>query len=192
MKIELKHLAPYLPYGLMIDISNYKCDYVGIKRAEANGYYFIGDELHITYNGGHTGKDIGIFKPILRPMSDLVKEINGIVPFEKIASIEAPCISGAIDKIRKITAFTRGLSFNSHQLGVYYKYESVQVEITLFKGAIFHKKVTDGNDSWVFSYFHNYPGILEFLYSMHFDVFGLIPTGLAIDINTLKNETASK
>lgn len=69
-KLELKHLSPYLPYGLKIKILNHKCDYVGIEYSEVNGYYFVGESLHVTYNGGSTGKDISLFKPILRPLSD--------------------------------------------------------------------------------------------------------------------------
>lgn len=82
-KLELKHLGPYLSFGLKIKILNHKCDYVGIEYSEANGFYFVGESLHLTYNGGSTGKDISLFKPILRPLSDYfditspaMKELN--------------------------------------------------------------------------------------------------------------------
>ena len=183
MELELKHLAAYLPYELKLwDIfEKDQCILASLSADEMMlGRTGIGG-LDVQW-GNFTA-----FKPILRPMSDLINEINGVVPFEEIAKIEAPNIVGAEEKLKKVTAFKRGLSFSSSQIGVYYKYESVQVEITLFKDAIFHKKVVDGNDSWIFSYFHNYPAILDFLYENHFDVFGLIPAGLAIDINILES-----
>lgn len=71
MEISSKQIIPYLPYGLNIKILNHKCDYVGIEHAKANGFYFVGDSIHVTYEGGSTGKDIKTFKPIFRTMSDL-------------------------------------------------------------------------------------------------------------------------
>lgn len=185
MKIELRHLAPYLPYGLKV----YTNGYSDTKIITLNGYdtYENPHRINISSVEKYGGQDLDEVKPILRPMSDLIKEIEGVIPLEEIAKIEAPNIVGAVEKLRKVTAFTRGMSFSSHQIGVYYKYENVQVEITLFKDAVFHKKVVDGNDSWIFGYFHNYPAILELLYSYHFDVFGLIDAGLAIDINTIQS-----
>jgi hypothetical protein len=76
MKLELKHLAPYLPYGLKIEINNYKQDYVGLRMAKITGYYFMNFEPYFTYEGGATGKSFKSFKPILRPLSDLAKEIE--------------------------------------------------------------------------------------------------------------------
>jgi len=58
-KLTLEQLAIYLPYGLKCRILNYKCDYVGIEKSTINGYYFLKDELHLTYNGGATGKRNG-------------------------------------------------------------------------------------------------------------------------------------
>lgn len=72
-QLQLHEIAGYLPYGLRIKILNHECDYVGIEYAEVNGHYFIGDSLHLTYVGGSAGKDGSVCKPILRPMSDLLK-----------------------------------------------------------------------------------------------------------------------
>lgn len=135
MKLELKHLAPYLPYQLEIEISNYKCDYVGIKRAVANGFYFIGDSLHITYKGGSSGKDVDIFKPILRPLSDIQDTSS---KWKEMAS-------------------EMGLSNNDDYL--------------IEKDIKSNQYLSYNFQTW--------------LISNHFDVFGLIEQGLAIDINTL-------
>lgn len=77
-ELTLEVLVPYLPYGLKINILNYKCDYVGIEYAIANGYYIMNNEFYITYDGGSTGKGVNDFKPILRPLSE------AIVPYYKI------------------------------------------------------------------------------------------------------------
>jgi len=86
-QLQLHEIVWYLPYGLQIKILNHKSDYVGIEYAKVNGYYFIADQLHVTYEGGSTGKDVSIFRPVLRPLSDLEREITtirgeNIVPIE--------------------------------------------------------------------------------------------------------------
>lgn len=164
MKLEVKHLAPYLPYNLkmMIEgevremteintITEYKVWYTA-EWDSKKLKFFPEDNIHHSHSGqGSNTKDVS---PILRPLSDLNKTIlvNGseITPLKEIAYIEENCI-----------------------------------EITHFKGDIFHKCVTKGDDSWVFSQFSNYPEITRKLFEWHFDVFGLIEKGLAIDINTL-------
>lgn len=178
-KITIEHLSAYLPYGLEVKkrVGGEVLQMMSLSTVTHKGQICIE-----TYSG--TYGDMW-FKPILRPLSDLTKEIehNGerFVPFEEIAKIECPNISGAVEKIHSITAFNRGLSFKSTQMGVMYRYEGVTVEITHFKDAIFHKRVVNGNDSWVFSYFHNYPTIIQKLLSWHFDIFGLIESGLAVE-----------
>lgn len=74
MKLELKHLAGYLPYGLKIETP------YGIEILEALGEDWIFTEEKKAYNF--------TAKPILRPLSDLTKEIeiNGekFVPYDKL------------------------------------------------------------------------------------------------------------
>jgi hypothetical protein len=74
--LELIDIAGYLPNGLPIKILNYKSDYVGIEFSKVNGYYFLAGHLHVTYDGGSTGKSNNDFIPILHPLSDLEKEIE--------------------------------------------------------------------------------------------------------------------
>ena len=72
-KLDLKHILQHVIQGVKIEILNYKCDYVGIQYAKSNGYYFLNNELHITYEGGSTGKSLKSCKLILKPLSDLLK-----------------------------------------------------------------------------------------------------------------------
>ncbi len=87
MKLELKHLAPYLPYGLKV-----RRDYELMSPPPTK------HSVMLTVQGIHddgilTTLEFGAVKfseckPILRPLSDLTKEIehNGekFVPFEKV------------------------------------------------------------------------------------------------------------
>ena len=96
MKLELKTLAPYLPYGLKIR-------------------YIERNETHIfnSYNIDAVCSEQNHLKPILRPLSDLTKEIevNGekfvpIVELSKIAYSE-----------RKIKAFSKNGVIYNHLVG---------------------------------------------------------------------------
>ena len=122
MKLELKHLAPYLPYELKVFLPIWKCERTIsqlrqksiVTKDFANHLWFI---------------DV---KPILRPLSDLTK-VNGFSLSDMI---------------------THG----------------------------YH------NEFWLPENFEvKYLMHLDFekLVSWHFDVFGLIEKGLAIDINTI-------
>ncbi len=78
MKLELKHLAPYLPYGLMI---------------HQDGGYPI--EMEVEHLRSTLFEAAGWFvgKPLLRPLSDLTKEIehNGekFVPIERMEELSS-------------------------------------------------------------------------------------------------------
>lgn len=74
MKLELKHLAPYLPYGLkMYDVKNpeYTPELVGIINE---------DVIRLTLPRFPYGQKFSMieFKPILRPLSDLSKNCNEV------------------------------------------------------------------------------------------------------------------
>ena len=70
MKLELKYLAPYLPYKLKVQT----------EHIEGNRIYTL-EGLSAKYDRVDLDDDygwsyIGGIKPILRPLSDLTKEIN--------------------------------------------------------------------------------------------------------------------
>lgn len=138
MKLELKHLAAYLPYKL-------KCQFVHSgKIGTISNIYTIGegynnDDIKISIDFSD-GEHIWMFKPILRPLSDLTKEIevNGenFVP-----------------------------NYNSD-----FKY------FTPYELSYFIESIPHGLN------YNQMQKLLEW----HFDIFGLIDNGLAIDINTIK------
>ena len=137
MKLELKHLAAYLPYNLEMkgldgSIALLNCD-SGISL----GKYGIEWVLR-------TQKA----KPILRPLSDLTKEIE--VNGEKFVPIEWLIKNYTIYRYQFIEDKFYSLNFSKYVLYTEMPYDVVQK-----------------------------------LHEWHFDTFGLIDAGLAIDINTL-------
>ena len=133
-KLELKHLAPYLPYGLKIQ---------GINHGEiAELSCCTETSVNITARTFQYGMWADIFdiKPILRPLSDLTKVIqhngNEFIPYIEY---------------NYIREFLEELSTLDHTYMDHVQYK-----------------------------------VIEVLFELHFDVFGLIEKGLAIDINTIK------
>ncbi len=138
MKLELKHLAAYLPYGLKVlhtkknMILIISGIYFETNKDEYFKYRLLNWEHIVLSNEA---------KPILRPLSDLTKEIEvngGFVPKERL---DQSCL-------------------------------------TLFYPT---EKLTEIHGIMSAPYI-----IIIHLLEWHFDVFGLIKAGLAIDINTIK------
>lgn len=128
-KLELKHIAPYLPYDLRI-------------KGGTMTYTLTGSYLDEWFNWGFMTEH----QPILRPLSDLTKEI------EHNGEIICPCE----------ILFTDYSQNDGATCGD-------QAELLI-----------DLNLDMILSYFE-----WQKLFEWHFDVFGLIEKGLAIDINTL-------
>lgn len=91
MNLEIKHLAPYLPYGLKVQCKRHWIKYGEQHTLEVNGIAKSDEWQYEFYNGGNlmfadiTAKG---FKPILRPLSQLTETIehNGekFVPYHRL------------------------------------------------------------------------------------------------------------
>lgn len=131
MKLKIEHLAPYLPYGLKVKWGADIADLIGLIRDAVvlNGEFWMSSQKTSIEN----------IKPILRPLSDLTKEIE--VNGEKFFPIK--------------------------QLDAYHNFSMMH----------YSDIVKDPT---------RYPyTIVQRLLELHFDVFGLIPNNLAIDLNSL-------
>ena len=160
-KLELKHLAPYFPYGLNCEILNYNSDYVGKRFGVIKGYYFYAGEPHYMFNGKDVaGKDTSLFKPILRHLSGLN------VMFEHNDVQISPLLELAKKLYNKEPE-----SFDSMSTCIKWVDYQIIEQVKEPKGY-------DNIPHWSF----------QDLIKWHFDVFGLIDTGLAVDINTLSEE----
>ena len=142
LRVEIKNVSPYLPYGLKIQhITTKEIKIVnGIYEQYKDGtFIYYWNENYGTINASSH------YKLVLRPMSNLTKkiEIDGvdIIPIE---GMFLPC-----GERETLTSWA------------------------------------DENKCWLgtqVSYL-----VYENLFELHFDVFGLIDKGLAVDINTLKS-----
>ncbi len=75
MKLEIKHLAPYLPYGLKAEMLDYQRDYVGKKNDTIVGIHQWdkSGKLWSLLTEGGSKPSFDKIKPILRPLSNLQK-----------------------------------------------------------------------------------------------------------------------
>ena len=161
MKLELKHIAPYLPYGLTVKNENgYNCKISNIIVEYSDlvciNEYGEDDTLHIS--------DI---KPILRPLTSIkweeARELLSIVVDDDVIGcidIEASALE---NKVKIISCTPYGED----------------------------KIVIDNYDSDIKAYYECYNGQIysypvtyqafQYLLKNHFDIFGLIEAGLAIE-----------
>lgn len=148
MKLELKHIAPYLPYGLKIKGNTY---------GEIKTLYGIkGESVFIdTLTTPYSWADFSDIKPILRSLSDLTNEIE-IEGKKFVPKCELDCIC-------------RDLEFYSFN----FKYFTVGNQ---------HKNY--GQEYDLIDIYN----VMQKLFEWHFDIFGLIESGLAVDIDTLNRE----
>lgn len=73
MELELKHLFPYLPFAIKLYYEHTK------KIGQVSNIYNIGegydnDDIKISIDGG-SDEHIWMYKPILKPLEDLEKEV---------------------------------------------------------------------------------------------------------------------
>ena len=160
MKLELKHLSPYLPFELEIQVAgeNVDDDPEGLPRIFTMAGIVDGEVIR--NNKGYISnveEEIEDVFPILRPLSDLS--------------------SLGDDKIQ----------INEHTINKILGYGDV--EFSSYKGDLdfIHEGDPDQRyDSSKTISFNTFEMARTELLKGHFDIFGLIEKGLAIDINTIK------
>lgn len=176
-QLKLSHIAPYLPYGLkcQIDLGQNEIivtDSWGLKT---------GSDYPASYydEGKRYGLMLSQIKPLLRPLSDLYKEIDGEVGIVEIAKM----LSGTV-LVDKIDGCCTNLS--------YFK--------CTFEDYGFEELIINENcEGWYRSYFDkNQPStgrnvinqfeVFTYLFQHHYDVWNLIGQNLAIDLNNISHE----
>lgn len=179
MKLELKHLAPYLPYRLKVyheDNSAERMEYelradIVRKYGQKPLPFERIAELQILNTDQVVSRRK--FKPILHPFSDLTKEIEHrgerFVPLVELAKI-------AFQKADKHNSV-----YGYIDIGHDYSFHLDRKEMSFDC-----RKGYDGNN-WDSNYYvPNQLQLFQKLFEWHFDLFELIEQGLAIDINTLE------
>lgn len=194
MKLELKHINPYLPYGLKI--RNNKTTFEMIHQFKPNDLNVISlrGVLELPFEN----------KPILRPLSDLTKEIevNGekFVPMIRLLYLYETNYFHENENLKFVTFDLSKIISCEHK-----KYKLLNQENFIVNYLV----PTENLGILTYSFTYD-PEIRRFafrdetrktpfgvafqldlfdkLFEWHFDVFGLIPNGLAIDINLLNKE----
>lgn len=151
-KLELKHLAPYLPYNLTCLLTEFNDDCFVIGASEDYVYTDSSfDELYYTE-----------IKPILRPLSDLTREIE---------------IDGC--KFIPNNLLNERFRHSSKDLTPYqYAHYNLELEVQTEN----YSQTLDLYDGYL---------IVNQLFEWHFDIFSLIDKGLAIsysDVQSTSNE----
>jgi hypothetical protein len=165
--LELKHIAPYLPYGLKCQIGGYvNREILGYRRDAKGDVKLLCNDS--TDRGMKAYYHIDCCKPILRPMSELTKPLpDCTIPIVGLAKIAAE-YWGVDFEVDKISPFGAGVrSIDGHEFG--------------FTGLEFYF-LDDEEDPIEI----NQLTYFQYLFEHHFDVYGLIDEGLAIDINTIE------
>lgn len=158
MKLELKHLAPYLPYGLRINDDQGNN---GILAALFNNCLYLRYDLNV----GDYEYEFSDVKPILRPLSDLTKFSTEI--FELFDTTGKGVKWAVIEDVEILGNF------------FYHKDKIVPIlDIRSNEGYSYHFELNYLMPSW----------LRDFCLEKHIDVFGLIPAGLAISKNEIDNQ----
>jgi hypothetical protein len=160
MELEVKHLAPYLPYGLKVLVNN--------RQRQVNGLSI--DTIYAYHNSAglkpYSFKEV---KPTLHPLSSISKpiEANGkaFIPLHELLKLKYPNW------------------YNENKDNHYGRIDNDNTSAWFALMATYEIKVLFSTQD-VFTYPDYW--IIEKLAEWHIDFQGLIPAGLAIDINTLK------
>lgn len=169
MKLEINHLAPYLPYGLKVfntdddkDIIyqltelNVSTDLCKINMVDKN--YVFAESIHS-------------IKPLLLPMSSLYTEMeDGTVHIVELAKLAFPCIVWEHEYKSAVSSNINGIAKK--------KFRFINTERTVGFDCI--------NDASQRDFIPNQFDLFTYLFSHHFDVWNLIPQNLAIDKTKIK------
>lgn len=189
-KLELKHLSQYLPHkvSMIFNKSGRIIELGGIQQTDS------GNIIYIDKQGRFYEATIWDFKPILRPLSDLTKEIehNGerVVPLIELAKLTEPNLnnivscktsnwgSGSMTDLETVTYDLKWILETTNMGDLEYQF-SYWPNLNRFS----KRDNTSQRPLGV----SNQLRMFEKLFEWHFNVFNL-PSHLFVDINTLSNE----
>lgn len=192
MKLELKNIAGYLPYEL-------KCHAMGEhidnddtdsepKTLTVTGTYtdsyneryiesvYDGDKFEILF-----GTD---FFPLLRPMSDLYKEIDGVVGIVELTKMILEPYLENIDGYGITVLPDDDVAYKVVAFKGCEPLFDVMFDNDLVKGFVAMERSTE-----FILPVHNQLDLFTYLFTHHYDIYNLIDKGLAIDINTIKQKS---
>jgi hypothetical protein len=174
-KLELKDIVGYLPYTLkmLCDCNGNQCEWVGSNNKTKDSSTWI-------LAHPFTYEKLELFKPILRPLSDLIKPCltNGDVPIVELAKL-AGCSTDRKYKVPYKKTVQIGDGISDNYCVCFIKDKDI---ITFQYTNDYGFECIDDTD---ISSVGNQVALFDKLNEWHFDYRGLIEAELAIDINTL-------
>jgi len=174
MKLELKHIAPYLAHGLkttegyLIGLTNW-IGWCGVFKDDTG-------EKHVPLSG---------FKPLLLPLSALTEPLpDGSIPILELAKINGFTPQNYFIELQNDTIVLYGEHFSHPEEGLTARF-FFELDIdncNMDKGIEYKNNSCDS----IFSPLKEQIKSFEYLYSIHADIYGLIPAGLAYDKRKIK------
>lgn len=186
-KLTIEHVAPYLPYELTIQTPFGLRQLKGVDAAIDNAFclVFWNDTKRIISWADDC-------KLVLRPLSDLTKEIEHkdekLVPLLGLYKLRTQVTTDKIDRyyIEFDTAVLKFKEINSFNKTIKTYFE-VDIDPNMVSFSIVTERYEDGHITGEnINMCGNELAMYQFLFKHHFDIFGLIDKGLAIDINIVK------
>lgn len=191
-KLNISHIAPYLPYGLKC-----QCRDLGILELTSvstiNKDYQCWFESALDYNNRDfnygilsrnsecgIGFNLDKIKPLLHPLSDLYKEIDGKVGIVELAKIA----------VSHHFSFEHEFKPDISDCGRIVRIDSdgdvFEFQMSSHDG--YTVCLTEYEDGESYDLYVDQLEIFTYLFQHHYDVYGLIDKGLAIDINSISHE----
>ena len=171
-QLTIEHLAPYLPHKLAMTRNGFVGE---LQTLKTDG------DFQISCSGWWENMaDKNFYKPILRPLSDLTKEINHrgevFVPIQKLLEILGVSDANIIE--------SKGVYHYAHD-----RYASWC--LGFHEGVGFYFNDPDSNWSSLSDGLDQMK-LFNIIHSWHFDTAGLIPAGLAISVHDLTENPYEK
>ena len=166
-KLELKHIAPYLPYGLQEKCYNNTWDIDGYRDGSIKLLFLVNQHAL-------TSSCLSDAKPLLRPLNTIKKQ--ELKEMFEIAFGKFNC--GKIKTLDVTSGFSASATIkqpaikNGNQM-----LSKITMNITVYENSISLKFIKDGKNMNTITNIE----LLNFLFSKHFDIFGLIDSNLAIN-----------
>jgi len=171
MKLELKHLAPYLPYGLQVNANDSDL-HIENFTGEISSWEYYNTRFNVWNEYKIESHMVGIenIKPILRPLSSMTNDeatnLFKIVFKYDYLDEDFPIVSSVWDD-----------SSISIKTGNFNRCRRIEIDV---QDGVLSIKVEYNLGECLVGGAVSY-NINEWLFKHHFDVFGLIDNDLAID-----------
>lgn len=192
-QLELKHIAPYLPYGLKVKHESIDEDVTEICNLESLSLDCITFDNGCDYYFEDSDYDNPIIKPLLRPLSDLYKDIDG-----EVGIVELAKMLGDFKELLSVSVEDNAVDYMGNPAPYYEcKYVS-DIDDDIHSTLVFCPDTVSFERLIIYNVhltrpvsasdlqntpIRCYNQFYEYLFQHHYDVYSLIDKGLAIDLN---------